>query len=87
MTACEVCPFVKPNGGIRPIAPESALLKLACLVALMMVRPVIAQVLATEQHGVGHPGGPEAAAHRIRAAILDSQENTAIDMENAYNSQ
>ena len=85
MTACEVCPFVKPNGGIRPIAPESALLKLACLVALMMVRPVIAQVLATEQHGVGHPGGPEAAAHRIRAAILDSQENTAIDMENAYN--
>ena len=85
LTASEVCPFVKPNGGIRPIAPESALMKLACLVVLVSIAPQIPNILSPEQHGVGHPGGPEAAAHRIRAAILRSQEDTAIDMENAYN--
>ena len=85
ITACEVCPFIKPNNSIRPIAPESALMKLACLVALVSVLPMIPDILSPEQHGVGHPGGPEAAAHRIRAAILRSQEDTAIDMENAYN--
>jgi len=85
LTACELVPFRKPTGAIRPIAPESALMKLACLVALNMVLPAAEEKLAVEQFGVGRPGGPEAAVHRLRKGILASQADTAIDMTNAYN--
>ena len=85
LSACELLPFNKPNGAIRPIAPESALAKLVALVAMSLCREAITKVLAKSQFGVGRPGGPEAGAHHIRKAVEKYGMDVALDMDNAYN--
>ena len=86
LCAAELTPFEKPNGGIRPIAPESAILKLAIIAAMLtMEEGAIGRVLAPCQFGVGRPGGPETAAHRYRGAFKRTRFGIAIDVINAYN--
>jgi hypothetical protein len=86
LCACESIPMLKPNNKIRPVTPESVLLKLALHCALLTIdEGVLARSLAGCQFGVGRPGGPEAAAHRIRKMFLDNGMGISLDMNNAYN--
>lgn len=48
------CHLSKPDGGIRPICPESALLKLASIVATrFLTRDEIKKAVSVHQFGVG----------------------------------
>lgn len=87
LAASPLIALEKPdNGGLRPIAPESALIKVAGLCALELVRPALTASLFAHQYGVGRPGGTERAVHRVRYHLLLHRFGVTLDVKNAYNS-
>lgn len=86
LLAAECIPFLKPTGGLRPIDPESAILKLACHICLGRAKNALTSILSEHQFGVARRGGPEAAAHQIREALRLFDSNMSLDVSNAFNS-
>ena len=91
ITAAKLLPFSKPNGGVRPIAIESAWLRLASHVSMLLIGDeTLAKVISPTQCGVGI--GPERAVHTIRSWVqedaADAPEHLGIvflDFVNAFN--
>ena len=79
-----LCPIAKPDGGVRPICPESALLKLASIVAMrMLTRDEIEKAVSSSQFGVG--GSAVVAAKRCRKLLSTLPFAVALDAKNAFN--
>ena len=66
--AANICPLTKPDGGIRPICPESALTKLASIVAMrLLTHSEVEQCVSKHQFGVG--GSAVAAVKMCRSHL------------------
>ncbi|KPA74981.1 hypothetical protein ABB37_08943 [Leptomonas pyrrhocoris] len=87
LRACVLHPFLKEAGSpkVRPITPESAILKIASHVALDAVPKSFREVFRGWQFGVW--GDAAAAVKQIRAAYASASADTlvALDATNAYN--
>ena len=84
LCATSMTALIKPEGGIRPIAPESCWIKLASTVALGTLPEEATQMFAPFQTGVF--GNVEQAVMRVRKAYAQKGILVAIDSVNAYNS-
>ena len=85
----ELLAFPKPNDGIRPISIQSALVRLAEHVGLLLVDPAeIDKILHETQYGVGR--GTERAFHTVRHWLHGPEGDVAVglllvDFANAFN--
>ena len=80
--ACAETPLRKPDGSLRPITPESAVAKLACLVGLRLVDKRCIN-FAPLQYGVG--GDVEAAAVATQEMFTRTDVLVFMDATNAFN--
>ena len=69
---------------IRPIAPESAMVKLACLVGQMLIPKAFFESLRPLQQGVG--GSVEETCMEVRNALRSAGYGILVDCRNAFNS-
>lgn len=78
--------LAKPNGGVRPIALEEAILRVGSKCAAAAC-PEIGPALGPLQLGVGIPGGCEAGGHALRAGLRATPDciTVQIDFKNAFN--
>ena len=78
--------LTKKEGGIRPIAVDCTLCRLAAKVAGFRVRDKMAALLAPRQLGYGVRGGAEAAVHAARLYVQDLQHRCVLklDFRNAF---
>jgi hypothetical protein len=80
-------PISKPDGGVRPIAIGSCLLKIASKYACEVHQESIRNHFQTgRQFGVLQPNGCEIIAHQARAAYNNGSSILTIDCKNAFNS-
>ena len=83
------CPLValeKPDGGTRPIAIESAIIKLLSHIALGRVTAgAWKRAFPAHQYGAGPEASVERAVHEIRRKICDGNVGILVDCTNAYN--
>ena len=79
-----LCPLAKPDGGIRPICPESALVKLASIIAIRLLPASdIAEAVTASQYGVG--GNVVNAVQKCRTLLQRLPFAAALDAKNAFN--
>ena len=81
--AATLIPLKKPDGGVRPVAPESAIIKLASLIMLQRAKGPLMEIFGPLQHGVG--GNVEELVHELREAFESGDALLAMDFTNAYN--
>jgi hypothetical protein len=74
----------KPGGKVRPIEPESATAKLACVVAKSLIPQDYVRGLQPMQQGVG--GNVEESARGIIDALPTGEVTLLLDCSNAYGS-
>src|SRR6266516_129866 len=82
-------PFIKKDGGIRPIAVGLTLRRLVAKIASFRALSSCAAVLGPSQLGVGVKGGAEALVHSARMYVQRMDESRAfakLDFQNAFNS-
>jgi hypothetical protein len=82
-------PFIKKDGGIRPIAVGLTLRRLVAKIANSRALDTCAAVLGPSQLGVGVKGGAEALVHSARLFVQRMDESRAfvkLDFTNAFNS-
>ena len=82
-------PFIKKDGGIRPIAVGLTLRRLIAKIASSRALDSCAGVLGPSQLGVGVKGGAEALVHSARLYVQRMDESRAfvkLDFKNAFNS-
>jgi len=82
-------PFLKKDGGIRPIAVGLTLRRLVSKIANSCAQESCSNVLAPTQLGVGVKGGAEALVHSARLFLQGMDETRAfvkLDFKNAFNS-
>lgn len=85
----ELLAFPKPNDGIRPISIQSAVVRLAEHVGLLLIDPAVLdkEVLHSSQFGVGK--GTERAFHVVRRWLHEPESDgiglLLIDFSNAFN--
>lgn len=82
-------PFLKKDGGIRPIAVGLTLRRLVAKMANRHAMTSCAAILQPTQLGVGCKGGGEALIHASRRLLANLPEDKAfvkLDMSNAFNS-
>lgn len=81
-------PLKKKDGGVRPMAVGETLRRLACKLALTMVKSEVSDLLLPYQLGVGTPQGTEAIVHALSKTLETLEEDEAIlqiDFANAFN--
>jgi hypothetical protein len=83
MNASPLIPFVKDETKIRPIAPESALLKVVGHLILQALGTAVGETLGPEQYGIG--GNVEVAAWKVHADFTSLGCTFLADATNAYN--
>jgi hypothetical protein len=71
-----LAPFDKGNGKIRPITPESAILKLASILCLIRCNDALKKIFGNTQCGCG--GNVEATIHEIRQALESEDLESAL---------
>ena len=83
------CPLIaldKPDGGTRPIAMESVIIKLVAHIAMAHITAdAWSAAFPNSQYGVGPEANVERAVHEIRAKIHAGRHAIAVDCTNAYN--
>lgn len=84
LRACPLTALNKEPTGIRPIAPESAFIKLASICALALLDSETRESFAPLQLGVF--GDVEQAALKLREMYVTDGNMIAIDAVNAFNS-
>ncbi len=75
---------------IRPLAVPESLYKLAALVCLDAIKPIIPSLFPSIQLGCGISGGIEIALHRTQLALETGGGDTVVlrtDFKNAFNSR
>ncbi|MEM7284532.1 MAG: reverse transcriptase domain-containing protein [Pseudomonadota bacterium] len=81
--------FLKPNGGIRPIACGFTLRRVVGKTCCLLLSQRIGNVLRPRQLGCGTPGGSEAAVHAARSFCNYNDKTDKvllkIDFRNALN--
>jgi hypothetical protein len=81
------CPIPKSNGGVRPIAIEPMVMKIAGAILLQKCKDDVQKHLGKWEHGVGVKGSTETMAHLIRSKLATDGDNVvlSVDMTNAFN--
>ena len=83
--ATMLCPLAKPDGGVRPICPESALLKLASIAAArLLTLEETRTAISKHQYGVG--SSAVVAVKMCRELLKTKPFAVALDARNAFNS-
>ncbi|CAI5493593.1 unnamed protein product [Closterium sp. Naga37s-1] len=87
LTVSRLVAFVKPGGGIRPIAVGECLHRLIAKCALYLTGAAARDFFTPLQLGVAVPGGTEAAIHIIRKYLEENPTAIALQMDiaNAFN--
>ncbi|CAI5521346.1 unnamed protein product [Closterium sp. Naga37s-1] len=87
LTVSRLVAFVKPGGGIRPIAVGECLHRLIAKCALYLTSAAARDFFTPLQLGVAVPGGTEAAIHIIRTYLEEKPTAIALQMDiaNAFN--
>lgn len=76
----------KEDGGIRPIAIESTIIKLVAHIALERIREdTWRQVFPDLQYGAGHGANLERAIRKARQSIASNKISFLVDCHNAFN--
>jgi hypothetical protein len=86
--SARLIPLIKKNGGIRPLAVGDTLRRLACKLALTLIKVDIPAVFHPHQYGVGLPNGAETIIHSVASAmenLADDENILQIDFSNAFN--
>ena len=76
----------KPQGGLRPIRIECAMIRLMSATAAAIARAVLAPTLRPLQLGGGLKGGVEIGARLLDAAYARDDCIISVDIANAFNS-
>ena len=88
LSAARELPFVKPNGGVRPINPAEAIMQVAEQYALRLIpHHALQEIFGGIQYAVGARGGSEAAVHVLQTAIETGGPDVCMfapDLRNAF---
>jgi hypothetical protein len=84
----KIVPFLKPNGGTRPIVIPSVIMRMVAGAVGRIVSEKVREACEPEQHGVGTSGGAELLYHTAVAMLACEPEwgVLSLDEENAFGS-
>ncbi|XP_074313962.1 uncharacterized protein LOC141649165 [Silene latifolia] len=90
VASAPLTPFVKPGGGIRPIAVGTIWRRLVSKVGAFLVGPSLSGYFAGLQFGVGVSGGGEVILHALNRLVearggVEGLSMLLVDFQNAFN--
>ena len=87
LMAAPLIPLGKPDGGTRPIAVESVIVKLISHIALDRITATTWEKAfpGSMQFGIGPSANVEAAIRRVRSLVSHAPNGVLVDCTNAYN--